>query len=67
MNRQWVMCSERTPHKAHKLGFQAQFGLAFRGDLINEWCGPERGFTAMEIPEILFNKTIEQCRELGAR
>jgi hypothetical protein len=27
----------------------------------------ERGFIAMEIVEILFNNTIEQCRELGAR
>jgi hypothetical protein len=28
---------------------------------------PGRGFTVMEVVEILFNKSIEQCREIGAR
>jgi hypothetical protein len=47
-----------------KLPQPSSIGLAFPHLLINEWSCKQRSFATMQI---LFNKTIEQCRQLGAR
>ena len=47
-----------------KLPIRSPIGLASRLFLIHEWSCQKEPFRDMQI---LFNKTMEQCRQLGAR